>query len=393
MSTDALAGTITVDGRVLDRVEYPESVGELRWLVTADAAALLVIGGGTKLSFGNSGGPFGYAISLGRLNRVLDYEPQDLTIAVEAGITIAQLNRELGQHNQMLPMDVPDPEHATIGGTYASGLAGSRRLGYGSLRDWVLGVETMDPQGIVTKAGGMVVKNVTGYDLARVHYGAHGAFGIVTRVNLKVLPNAAASRSIELRYASARAAHMAGLAILSSQLEPMSILVWNENGWVLSVLCEGASASIERQSADVVAAATQVAVPASSRIEDDGSVAIAPFAPVSRLDGTHAVARLAVPPSQQIDVLEHCERLDETHLVADLGSGLIYAAGPSSTEWRHGIQNAIERPVFLSLPAALKSDLDVFGGMDVPNARIVTRLKDAYDPERRFNRGRFVLGL
>lgn len=393
MSTNALTDGLVVDGECIDRVEMPGTIDELRRAVETDHSSILIAGNGGRQSFGNRGGPFDYAISMRRLNSVLHYEPDDLTVAVEPGITVEELNRVLGERNQMLPFDDPRPESSTVGGTYVSGLGGPRRLGYGSIKDWVLGVEIMAPDGVITKSGGMVVKNVTGYDLPRLHFGAHGAFGIVTRLNLKVFPEPQAARSIVATYANARDAHIAGQAVLSSQLAPASILVSNENGWQLSICCEGASASIQRQTDEIFQVVSHATEPQDVHVTQDRLAATLPFRSVAKLDGSSAVARLAASPSGQTGVLERYESLAETSLCADLGSGLVYLRGVPSAAWCKAIGSPSKGTVFLALPPALKEGIDVFGSMDAPNARLVTSLKDAFDPARRLNRGRFVLGL
>lgn len=392
MSTDARTGRLVVDGQTISRVETPATFDELRDAVGGHAS-LLIAGNGSRLTFGNRGGPFDSAVSLRRLNRVIHYEPEDLTVAVEPGITVAELNAVLGARGQMLPIDDSQPESSTLGGTYANGLGGPRRLGYGSLRDWVLGVEVMAPDGVVTKSGGMVVKNVTGYDLPRLHFGAHGAFGIITRLNLKVVPLPEASRSVVASYNTADDAHRAGRAVLSSQLEPKSVLVSNHPHWQISVCCEGASASIQRQVDDIVHIATSVATSIEVRVTEDVHTAIEPFCAITRLDGSLAVARLAVPPSRQLEVLERYQGIAQTRVCADLGSGVVHVAGIPSMEWREMLRQTSERPVFLALPPELKGGVEVFGGMDASSARLVTSLKDAFDPDRRLNHGRFVLGL
>lgn len=393
MSTDAMLSQLVVDGESLKRVESPATVDELRNILSADQASLLIAGSGSRLGFGNRGGPFDFGVSTRGMNAVLHYEPDDLTVAVESGITIAELNRVLGERNQMLPFDDASPETSTVGGSFALGTGGPRRLGYGSLKDWVLGVEVMGPDGAVTKSGGMVVKNVTGYDLPRLHYGAHGAFGLVTRLNFKVMPRPEATRGIIATYESADGAHRAGQAILASQLAPASILVSSDPAWTLSICCEGAAASIERQVEDMARIVSDVANPVSIEVGDSADPAIAPFKTVTKPSAGRATARLSIPPSGQVEVLERCQSMTDTFICADLGSGLVYMSGPPLLEWRESIRACSRRAVFLALPPDLKTDIDVFGGLDAPNAGIVTRLKDAFDPARRFNRGRFVLGL
>lgn len=393
MSTDAQQMDLVLDGERLLEIAQPESIQELRELVSGAAGSLLVLGGGTRLTFGNVGGPFDRAISTRRLNRVIQYEPDDLTIAVEPGITVAELTQVLGERGQMLPIDSPQPENSTLGGVFASGIGGPRRLRYGSMRDWVLGVEVMDGTGIVTKAGGMVVKNVTGYDVTRLHHAAHGAFGIVTRLNMKVLPRPAASRSIVVTFETAGQAHAAALAVLSSQFEPVSVLVSLGEAWTLSVRCDGLSGSIDAQSEAIVEAATADTRPTSVDVTEDGAVAIEPFLETVDLTAERATARLAIPASTQLDALEVLGQLSGSQVCADPGSGLIYVAGLPSLEWRDALRSVYPRAAFLSLPSELKRDIDVFGGMDEPASRYVTDLKNEYDPDRRFNRGRFVLGL
>lgn len=392
MAIDLSDRFVSVDDQAIDRVEAPATIEALRELVASGDESFLIVGGGTQLRFGNVGGPFDAAISTRKLNRVLHYEPADLTIAVEPGITVADLLGVLAEHNQTLAIDCPEPHHATIGGLFASGLGGPRRLRYGSLRDWILGAEVMDGSGTITSSGGMVVKNVTGYDISRLHYGAHGAFGLVTRLNLKVVPCDEAARSITISYTRCADAHAAGLAVLRSQLEPTSILVSRGDEWCLSVRCDGPKSSIDWQAQAIVDAALAGALSEVVTVQDDGAAALESFFKIANLAGSRSVARLSVPPSQQVDVLERYGDLPETEICADLGSGLAYVSGPASEAWRDELSRH-PAVAFLALPADLKQGLDVFGSMPGPNAAIVRRLKDVYDPGRRFNRGRFALGL
>src|SRR6202030_783750 len=110
------------------------------------------------------------------------------TITVQAGITLGRLQDLLATENQRLPVDVPHPDRATLGGALAVNASGPRRPGFGPLRDYVIGITTVNDEGQETKAGGRVVKNVAGYDLCKLHIGALGTLGILTQVTLKVLP-------------------------------------------------------------------------------------------------------------------------------------------------------------------------------------------------------------
>jgi D-lactate dehydrogenase (cytochrome) len=138
----------------------------------------------------------GHPVSLHRLTRILQYEPDDLTIGVEAGMPLAELQATLAAHGQMLPLDVADPETTTIGALVAGAAEGPRRLGYGLLRDWVLSLTVVEPDGTVVRLGAQVVKNVTGYDLVKLYVGSRGTLGVIVAVGLKVFPKPQADQTI-----------------------------------------------------------------------------------------------------------------------------------------------------------------------------------------------------
>ena len=169
----------------------PRSVAELGDLVrraSAERQALYPVGGGTMLDLGLPPSRPGWAVDVRALNHVIDYPARDMTITVQAGVTIAELRRVLAAENQRLPVDVPHADRATLGGALAANVSGPRRYGFGTLRDYVLGISTVNDEGQEVKAGGRVVKNVAGYDLCKLHVGALGTLGVITQATLKVRP-------------------------------------------------------------------------------------------------------------------------------------------------------------------------------------------------------------
>jgi glycolate oxidase FAD binding subunit len=316
-----------------------------------------------------------------------------MTIAVEPGCTIAQITDALAARGQMVALDAAHAGSSTIGGAYATGMSGPRRFGGGSLKDWVIGVEVAGCDGVIARAGGMVVKNVTGYDMMHVHYGALGAFGVVTRINLKVFPLPGPPRSVVLRYQNAVEAWTAGTAVLRSQLQPSSIVVAYGGDWSLRMRCDGPPTAVGGQVRRIVEIASTAARPQDVEDSEDTSLAIQPFLDVTDLQKHAAVARLSVPATQQLALVEAlgCDGFEL--LCADLGSGLVYVAAEGDTEWVERLQVLAPRPVFLRLPTALKHGLDVFGGLPEASAAIVRRMKQQFDPAAVLNRGRFVLHL
>lgn len=182
----------------------PESVITLAPRDTEEAAQILALasdhdlpvliwGGGTHQGYGRRVAP-AIVLSTHRLRR-LDWKPDDLTATVGAGVRVADLEETLAGRNQSAVL----PEHpgdATVGGVVAAGLSGYRRLRYGPTRDRVLGMTLVTGDGRIVHGGGIVVKNVSGYDLPRLATGSYGALGLITEVNLKLWPNPPAAATV-----------------------------------------------------------------------------------------------------------------------------------------------------------------------------------------------------
>ena len=130
----------------------------------------------------------GIGLSLAKYNQLIDYPARDMTVTVQAGMTMDQLKSILAAEGQELPIDVPDSSQAQIGGVIATGWNGPRRLGMGTIRDYVIGIEAVSGLGKVFHGGGRVVKNVAGFDFCKLLTGSLGTLGIITQVTLKVRP-------------------------------------------------------------------------------------------------------------------------------------------------------------------------------------------------------------
>jgi glycolate oxidase FAD binding subunit len=172
-------------------VRKPATASEVGELVRGAGAARLAvypIGGRTDIDRGLPPTRAGIAIDMCGLTQVIDYPARDMTITVQAGITIAQLQGTLGAENQRLPIDMPRAAEATLGGALATNTSGPHRYGFGTLRDFVIGISVVNDEGQEVKAGGRVVKNVAGYDLCKLYVGSFGTLGIITQVTLKLKP-------------------------------------------------------------------------------------------------------------------------------------------------------------------------------------------------------------
>ena len=186
-----MADSLSLDGFGPIPLQKPANISELSDLVRAAQSrgeALYPIGGSTSQDRGGSPSKPGSAIDMRAINGIVDYPARDMTITAQAGITIAQLQQALALENQYLPIDVPQPERATLGGVLAANISGPRRLTHGTFRDAVIGIRFLADDAHTIRGGGQVVKNVAGYDLMKLQIGALGTLGIITEATLKVKP-------------------------------------------------------------------------------------------------------------------------------------------------------------------------------------------------------------
>jgi glycolate oxidase FAD binding subunit len=179
---------VTIDGFGPLPLARPASVAELGDLVRHAAGAIYPLGGQTHIGLGRSPTQAGVAVDLRGLDQVVDFPARDMTVTVQAGITLGKLQQMLAPENLRLPIDVPRSTEATLGGVVAANVSGARRFGYGTLRDYVIGISAVNDEGAEFKAGGRVVKNVAGYDLCKLLVGSLGTLGIITQVTLKLRP-------------------------------------------------------------------------------------------------------------------------------------------------------------------------------------------------------------
>jgi len=235
-----LAPALHIDGVVASGVTRPASIEELcSTLREANAMRLRVtpVGGGTHSDVGYPVDRIDLAVDMTALSAVNEYEPDDLTISVQAGMRVAALASLLEARGQHLPLDVEQPERATIGGAIAVGHAGPRRYGFGSLRDLLIGLRVVLADGTLVKSGGMVVKNVSGYDLTKLHHGALGSLGLIVDANFKLLSAPKQRTLLIAEYRSPSIALEAAASLVQGAL-PYSAVAVTGPGKV-HVGCEG----------------------------------------------------------------------------------------------------------------------------------------------------------
>ena len=219
------------DGRLADASFRPADVESLCGVVREQVAlgrAIYPQGGKTALGYGGIPGRPGVALGTTGLNRLIDYPFADMTITIEAGMTLAALRGILEKQQQRLLVDAPFPDQATLGGIYATNTSGPRRFGAGRPRDQIIGVSFVTSEGAVVKGGGRVVKNVAGYDFPKLLTGSLGTLGVITQLTLKVrpIPERSAIAWVCARNLQALAQTLEGLNV--SETRPIAVEFLNE---------------------------------------------------------------------------------------------------------------------------------------------------------------------
>ena len=206
--------------------------------------AIRIRAGGTKDFYGNA--PNGSVLDPRGCSGIVLYEPTELVIVVQGGTTLEEVESALDQHHQMLAFEPPRfGGHATVGGCIASGLAGPRRCALGTsgggVRDFVLGLKLLDGQGRLLKFGGRVIKNVAGYDVARMVVGSLGVLGVIVEASFKVVPKP--MREMTLRFEVDEPTALSTLSGWSERALPISASAWCRG--TLHVRLSGSRAALD----------------------------------------------------------------------------------------------------------------------------------------------------
>jgi glycolate oxidase FAD binding subunit len=373
---DAVAGV--VPSHVFEPADEQETASILK---NANQAGRSVIptGGGTKLDWGNPPRKADVLLSMRRQNRVIEHAWADLTVTVEAGCTIAQLQRTLAAHGQRLAVDPLWPERATIGGILATNDSGVLRLRYGALRDLIIGVTLALADGTIAMSGGKVVKNVAGYDLPKLATGALGTLGVITRAVFRLHPLPLNTRTLSIDAADPARMQSVILAILDARLAPAAVQATfgSDSPAAVDILLEGTANGIASQESAIQELA----------IIREGSSPV--WNVRETLWGEAPVVKFSVLPSRisaAWESLARCAKGSWSAVFQATGIGFARFAGDLK-----GLRTAIEQDGG-SLVILGRTELDAWGspGDALPLMRAV---KQQLDPKGTLNPGRFVGGI
>jgi len=375
---------------MLHAPENPDDLAEALSRAARHLRTISLEGNGSKRLMAGPVEPADETVTTSGLRRVLEYEPRDLTISVEAGLPWCQLTALLLQNGQMVPLDPPLAAQATVGGVVAANSNGPRRRLYGTARDMIIGMHFVTLAGKIVQSGGMVVKNVAGLDMAKLMIGSFGTLAAIAVVNFRVQPIPEIERTVLVSFADSQAAFAARNRLLASVLRPAAIDLFNPRAaggpaWVLAVRAGGNQAAIDRYEHELASLGDAVALEGGPheeywrRVEE--------FTP--RFLGAHADGAVARVSSALQD-LEALMAPLAVPAVARAGSGVCYLyfdEAISAGRWLAETAGQGWKTVVEFAPEARKSQIELW---PVPGAdlEIMRRLKSLFDPSNLLNRGR-----
>lgn len=410
-----------VDGMVPKVVAFPEETGQVQEILTRanrDDLSVVPWGGGTKQRLGGIPERADIVLCTSRLNRVMEYSPDDLVVTVGAGLTLSELQMRLSEQNQMLPLDPPHMSKATIGGMLAANDSGPKRLAYGSARDFTLGLKIVGPDGRCLRTGGKVVKNVSGYDMTKLHIGGLGTLGVIVEATFKLLPRPEMSYTLAAGFRDIGAAAEAvrtiqGTSLLPSALELLDSMsakrLMEDMGRdlpgdvLLLASAEGPEEVVRDQIERMGGLCGEVL--GTERIADDQDTCLweGVRALIGEVPSSDILCKASVLPSHIGEMFRSAEEIGRQHgidlsSIAHAGSGIAYIrlsdADPEKAP--AALSRLRERAVAFGgslvvygAPITVKRQIDVWGrsGGDV---ELMRALRARMDPKGVLNPGRFI---
>ncbi len=418
----------SVDGCAPEVVAFPNTVEEMSTLLAAaesEGKTVVPWGGGTHMGLGNLVTGVDVVVGASRLNRIVEHEPADLTVVVEGGTLLDVLQNDLAERGQFLPLDPPRAAEATIGGILAGNASGPRRAFFGTARDRLIGIKVVHANGEVTKGGGKVVKNVTGYDMNKLYTGSLGTLGIIVQAAFKVAPLPKEYRTLLLPCPSAEVAVALALETPKRGFQPLALQVLDARAaspklaalaearspYVLAVELGGTPAAVGRQEKEIGALSREWSIEVQS-ISDvaestDLWTAIRDLGREESRPATMIVKTTSLP-TQTGRIIEGIESIGEKAeldhaLQSNVTNGVTHSCWWSDNGSIDALQNVVGEIRSLAhkagghgvvevCPVELKQRIDVWG-FDGPELTLMKKIKEQFDPHGTLNPGRFVGGI
>jgi glycolate oxidase FAD binding subunit len=415
-ATDAPAAraAAAVDEREPQWVVRPRTLEDVaRVLALAHEEKLAVVprGRGTALALGAPPERVDVVLDLGALDAILEHQPDDMTVSVQAGVTGGALSTRLAGHRQMLPLDPPGWSARSLGGIAATGASGPLRARYGTMRDLLLGVRFVQADGVVTWGGARVVKSVTGYDVPKLLVGSLGTLAVLGELTLRLHPLPEVEATCLLTLRSLDGASALAASIVDSTLQPGRLELLDEAALAATGLPAAAAGlvvsfgsvepAVRAQLAMVMAAAAQsgarveTLAPAFWRTYDrmlaeTGDTRWGVTTLATRVTATMAEARAALNGAAGV-VMTGCAPLGVLRVA--VGQAEPGALARALERLRAFVASDGGSVVVERGACALRTRIDPWGPVAMPVLELMRGLKREFDPQRILNPGRFVGGI
>ena len=380
------------------------------------------IGGGTRLNIGNPPEKYDIALSLTNLNKIVRYKPSDLSITVQAGLTLGKIQSELGQNNQFLPISAPLGKDSTLGGILAVGTSGPLTWLNGNMRDAVTGMKTVYSDGVISKSGGQVMKNVSGYEMSKLHIGGLGTLGIISEVSLKVTPKPINETSLIATFAGQVEAFEASMSIFHSKINTLSLSYINPGavhklniksikaGHLIAIRLYGRDMSLQRCINEVDTILKQYKPKNIDKMDGQDQIDI--WRKIDDFGYTsdtkpYISMRISLPPTIVGEVLGSLESTTVTKglmpaLLTQIGHGTILfhifdisknidqnKFGEIISDTRRLVRQRRGTTVIEQAPVIIKQEFGVWDGFDQIEGTF-RNLKSNFDSSNTLNTGRFI---
>jgi glycolate oxidase FAD binding subunit len=364
---------VVVTAPVVEKPATAEELARRLHEAAESGSAVVPVGGGRASSMGGSLLRCDMELHTTSLDRVLEHSQADMVVSVEAGITLEALQAELGKAGQFLPLDPFNSPGHTIGGLLATGWSGPLRQRFGTARDFLIGIRVALPDGHLASAGGRVVKNVSGYDLMKLHFGAMGSLGVIVAASFKVYPQPLHDVTVETLNSSMEDAWAASTRALDLPLAPAALELFSD-GRVLARFF-GSPDAVKRMVAELGWKTVDASV----------------WAEHARR-GPESWARIATPPHALRQILSALPANAEWW--ASPGAGIAHwSFGDGSDDVRNAraaAEAAQGSLVLMAAPPEVAGRLGAWG-TPPPTIEVMQRIKRAFDPAGILNPGRFVV--
>jgi len=424
---DRTVSRYAIDGMVPRAVAFPTGTKQVAQAVKAASEARVAIvpwGSGSGQQVGTCLSEMDIVLYLSRMKRVTDFDASNFTVQVEAGLTNAELQTQLAEHNLFFPLRPAHSETSSIGGQVATNGNGPARILYGNLRDLVLGVTVVTPAGEIVHTGGKTMKNVAGLDLCKMFIGSWGTLGVITEAVVRVYPLPEVARGFYITFASPEDAFQMIGRVLDSPLTPSAIELvdpvagrhmdgigarLNEGEVLLIITAEGTPGDVERHGKDITELARNHKAKSPTVLEGEEVVKAwrayhHMHADLLASDPAMIQGKASVPISRLDDLFREVKRVGkgygvEVGATAHGGNGILYPYFAANDEKASRIIDELKRTaaglggffVVEAAPPQVRKSVQIMPPRN--DYALMKRLKAEFDPHNILNPGRLLGGL